>query len=43
MSKFKINSDHNGIHETSETEDIVGGEPGPVVRGKKDLDIWSDI
>ena len=33
------NSYHNGIHETSKAEDIVGGEPGPVVRGNKDLNI----
>ena len=33
------NSHHNGIHETSKTEDIVGGKPGPVVRGNEDLNI----
>ena len=36
---MKIESDHNGIHETSEAEDVVGGEPGRVVGGKKDLNM----
>ena len=34
-----INSHHNGIHETSEAEDIVGREPCEVIGGKKDLKI----
>ena len=34
-----INSHHNGIHETSEAEDIVGREPDGVFGGKKDLKI----
>ena len=34
-----IESDHNGIHETSEAENVVGSEPGRVVGGKKDLNM----